>query len=384
MRRGWLGTTTWVAPLREGRPTPANGAGVGLPSLRFAPLIGVAFAVASPASANLGDPSASLASRPLDPGSPTQAEAQRASLPSPESPEDRLLPEPSDVGPGDVQLFPRIPLARAAGWFIPPEPTPSSDEERGEAALEAYLDETLARDRLDAGMVDPWFHAAGREMAREFRPDRNAVERERRAGMTDLQVAYDELRRYAAPRDRPMDVPGQTLPERRGAVTDPTDRRQAVEQEFFDWCNPLNAPVTWYRVDLRVTHNPEGELSAVWVLRSSGILALDQAALQAVREGGVSLPAPPAAVVGERQAIRSDWSFEMGDVATPPFCMTDPGGGAAQGMCVEHPIHGLQCAILGRGIVRTRLRLLAVVDATHFTPEELRAQRRADPDRPRP
>lgn len=345
--------------------------------------IGIALAVAAPARANLGDPMQSLASRPLDPGSPTRGQAAPRSGPSPESPEDRLLPDPGDIAPGDVQLFPRIPLARAAGWFIPPEPTPSSDEEHGEADLEAYLDQTLERDRLDAGMVDGWWHETGRALGQEFRPDRNAIERERRAGMTDLQIVYDELRRYAAPRGRPMDVPGQPPPELRGAVTDPTDRSQAAAQEYFDWCSPLNAPVTWYRVDLRVTHNPEGELSAVWVLRSSGIRALDRAALEAVREGGVSLPAPPARVVGERQAIRSDWAFEMGDVATPPGCMVLEGV-TGQLMCVEHPVHGTQCAVLGRGIVRTRVRLLAVVDATHFTPEELRAQRRADPDRPRP
>lgn len=368
MRGGWFGTVASIPPRSGG--------------IRFAAL-GMALAVASPARANLGDPTQSLASRPLDPGTPTRGEAQPRSGPSPQSAEDRLEPEPSDVAPGDVQLLPRVPLARAAGWFLPPEPTPSSDADRGEAETERYFDETLERDRLDAGMVDGWFHAAGRAMAQEFRPDRNEVERERRAGMTDLQIMYDELRRYAAPRGRPMDVPGQTLPEQRAAVTDPTDRGQAVEQEFFDWCNALNSPVTWYRVDLRVTHNPEGVLSAVRVLRSSGIRALDRAALEAVREGGVSLPAPPATVVGERQAIRSDWSFEMGDVATPPLCVQRMGG-AAEVMCVEHPIHGMQCAILGRGIVRTRLRLLAVVDATHFTPEELRAQRRADPDRPRP
>ena len=35
----WAPAITWLAPLRDGIPTPANGAGVGLPPLRFAPTI---------------------------------------------------------------------------------------------------------------------------------------------------------------------------------------------------------------------------------------------------------------------------------------------------------------------------------------------------------
>ena len=40
VRPGQTLALTRVAPLRDGIPTPANSAGVGLPSLRFAPLIG--------------------------------------------------------------------------------------------------------------------------------------------------------------------------------------------------------------------------------------------------------------------------------------------------------------------------------------------------------
>ncbi|HJL20548.1 MAG TPA: TonB family protein, partial [Sandaracinaceae bacterium LLY-WYZ-13_1] len=227
---------------------------------------------------------------------------------------------------------------------------------------------------------------AGRAMRREFRPDRGEVESERRAGMTVLQEIFDELRRYAGGPERPQDVPGQPLPEQRTRLTtDPTDRRQAVEQEFWDHCNPLNAPVTWYRTDVRVTHNPEGELSAAWVLRSSGIEALDEAALEAARSGSMDLRPPPGNVVGERQAIRSDWAFEMGDVATPIACMTPELTPVVNVSCVEDPVHDeVQCAFLGRGIVRTRVRLLSVVDADHRTPEERRAARRRDPAMPDP
>jgi TonB family protein len=297
-------------------------------------------------------------------------------------------PEPSaddPDAPEQPNLFPRWELARAAGWLLPPEPSPSNRDEQGEASLEGYLDQEVMNDRIESGDVDAWYYDVARAMRQEFRPDRDAVEHERRAGMSAIQLLYDELRRYARGPERPQDVPGQILPEMRGGglTTDPTDRRAAVEQEWWEWCNALNAPVTWYRVDLRVTHNPEGQLSAVWVLRSSGYRSLDRAALAAARSGSVDLRPPPDGMVGDRQAIRSDWSFEMGDVAMYPACMRPDGDGAVGTVsCVEDPVLGTMCSV--GGIIRTRLRLLAVVDATHLTPEERRAARRADPNRPRP
>ncbi|MCA9604958.1 MAG: energy transducer TonB [Myxococcales bacterium] len=337
------------------------------------------------ASANLGEGAIRLPS--WDPGAPGPSAPSGPSTPTlPEG-----VPEPGDDDPGPLPLFPRLPLARAAGWILPPEPPPDDREEEAEANLERYFDEALDRDRIEAGQVDGWYYELGREMRQQFRPDQGRIESERRRGMTLLQVLWDELRRYARGPERPQDVPGQLTPEMRGGTavsTDSTDRRAAVEQEEFDHCNPLNAPVTWYRVDIRVTHNPEGQLSAAWVHRSSGLDNLDRAALEAARSGSVELPAPPANVVGERQAIRSDWAFEFGDVATPIACMTNPlnPSPVLPVMCVDDPIRGLECAMFGRGIIRTRVRLLAVVDADHMTPEERRAARRRErlDNEPRP
>jgi len=337
----------------------------------------------------VGDPADTEEAREAatrDPGTPGSGRPGGGRGPGRE-PEARGEPEPESDEPGGIPLLPRVPLARAAGWFLPPEPEPDDREGEAEANLERYFDQQLMRDRLEAGDVDGWYHATGRSMRRRFRPDRDEVERDRRAGMSLLQQAWDELRRYGGGPEPPQDVPGQTLPEQRmgGLTTDPTDRRQAAAQEWWEWCNPLNAPVTWYRVDIRVTHNPEGELSAAWVLRSSGIDALDDAALEAARSGSADLTPPPESVVGERQAIRSDWAFELGDVAMYPACLSQGGAGAVGTVsCVDDPIHGTMCSVLGRGIFRTRVRLLAVVDASHLTPEERRAARRRDPDRPSP
>lgn len=335
------------------------------------------------ARANLGDPALRPGLDQTDPPPPGSPRSGPGDPADPPSEDPAAEPEPEPGAPGPIPLFPRLAIAPAAGWLLPPEPTPSDREEEAEAALEAFFDDGLMRDRIDTGDVDGWYHGVGRAMRQQFRPDRGALERERHAGMTLLQQAFDELRRYGRGPEPPQDVRGQTLPEHRAEVGDPTDRSAAVRQEMFDYCNPLNAPVTWYTVVLRVTHNPEGVLSAAWVHRSSGYRTLDRAALEAARSGSIELPAPPARVVGERQAIRSDWSFELGDVATFVSCLASTPLGGDVG-CVDDPIHGTMCAVAGRGIIRTRVRLLRVVDATHLTPEERRAARRRDPERPSP
>ncbi len=328
--------------------------------------------VCANARAGFGDSSYSRAHSMLDPGTPAPP-ITRGGGPSDPSPELELVPDPN----GTIELFPRVPLALAAGWMLPPEPEPEDREARAEAALEQYFDEALHRDQLEAGHVDGWYHATGARMRQEFHPDRQAVERDRHAGMSAWEIVVDELSRYARGPVPPQDVAGQPLPHERVSIASSSAMGRDLdiaEQSRFDWINPLNAAVTWHRVDVRVTHNPEGEVALVWVLHSSGSASLDQAAVTAVHEAARNAPPPPSRVLGERQAIQSDWSFEMGDVATDIGTIG----------CVDDPIHGGQCSILGRGIVRTRLRLLRVVDEMHPTPEERRAQRRRDAARATP
>jgi TonB family protein len=279
---------------------------------------------------------------------------------------------PTRPGPPRIVLLPRVPIARAGGWIVLPEPSPDDREEEAEAALEAYFDGVLMRDQIEAGRVDGWYYEASQLMRARFRPDREAVVRERRAGMNPVQVLRDELSRYAAPRDRPSDLPIQDPLARMGWAGDPYHRQFLEGHEL---CAVPSAPTTWHRVVLRVTHNPEGDVSAVWVEHTSGSRSLDRSALRAVREGAVMLPPPPPLILGQRQAIQSDWAFEMGDVAIPIHCGI---------VCTDDPVLGPMCSIGGRGIIRTRLSLLRVLDEQHPSPAERRAARRRDRDRPRP
>ena len=288
-------------------------------------------------------------------------------------PEPTLGAEPEHGPPRRAELFPVGPLARAAGWFLDPEPSPGTREERAEAELDAWLASEINGDTMGVLGAAPWYSDAGRAMRRAFRPDISELTRQRRAPMGTIARVVDELRRYAQAPSAPQGGPNAQLPpEQSGQASSGTadGRELARAADDLDARNFLNAPVTWYGVEVRVTHSPEGNVSAAWVVRSSGYSSLDRAALDAVRNGAAALPPPPAEVVGTRDAIRSDWLFEAGDVATR---VTDAG-------CVDDPVQGgVQCAVLGHGLVRTRIRLLRVVDGAHETPEERRARVRANP-----
>lgn len=339
----------------------------GPASAQDAPQAAATAATAAGSSAGHGRGSNGEGREARDPRSAATVEA--ASTPRDEPSPDA---EPEHGPPRRAELLPRSPLARAAGWFLPPEPSPGTREERAEAELDAWLTHEVNGDRMSAIGAAPWYAEVGRAMRRAFRPDLAELGRQRRAPMGTIARVVDELRRYAQAPGQPQGGPGaQVPPEQSAQARSGTSESRELARTFddLDARNFLNAPVTWYGVEVRVVHNPEGEISAAWVARSSGYSSLDHAALEAVRSGVVSVARPPAEVVGTRDAIRSDWLFEAGDVATR---VTDAG-------CVDDPVHGgVQCAALGHGIGRTRVRLLRVVDATHETPEERRARVRAN------
>ena len=276
--------------------------------------------------------------------------------------------EPSPPGPVDVR--PSVEMAEAAGWIFRPEPEPSGREEQAEENLERWFDEQLQQDRLSAVGANGWYYTMMRSMRRAFAPDMEQVEDTRRAAMNPAAVVFDELGRYRNGPEPPQDPPGMPPPEIANSHLSQEDQRAL---ELAEWMNLNNAPVTWYEVQVRVIQNPEGVVGGAWVTRSSGYPTLDQQALVAVREGANRLPPPPAEVVGDRQAIQTDWAFEAGDVATY----------YGQAGCVDDPVNGgYQCAgPFGRGIVRTRIRLIGVVDAENESFEVRRARARRNPPR---
>lgn len=312
-------------------------------------------------------PSAVLAQR-VEGARPRADEIARESGETSPPPRGELVPRDRGEGPErPVELFPRDALGSAVGWEIArePQPEPSTDEEGSEEALDRWIDDRVREDRIGAGAVDGWYYAMRQRMRAAFRPDRGAMERERRAGMDPVQWGVDELSRYAAPRQSTMDPAGVSP-----STIFARSREDEAVQDGFDQRSPLYAPITWYRVELRVVQTRDGRVASVRVTRSSGMRSMDDAAVAAIREGTVSLPPPPESVLGERSSIASEWAFEVGDVATQVGVLGGVDG--ATGESGEGP----QVAALGRGVIRTSVVLLDVADAQHPTSEERATARR--------
>ena len=274
----------------------------------------------------------------------------------PRAPEEERPPAP----PPD--LFPEDALGSAVGWELAPEPAPSDPEAVTQDRIDRWADDEIRRDRVSAGIVDGWYYSLRHQMRASFRPDVHAVLSDLTRGMSPLDRVTTELGRHAAPRQTPMDPRGvspQTLFSR--------SREDEYVQDTFDQANPLYAPITWHRVELRVVHTRAGEIARVEVTVSSGSESLDAAAVEAVRTGSAAVPEPPGAVTGERDAFVSEWAFEMGDVASRVNGVSGMEGPTGEGM---------QAGVLGRGIMRTSVSLIRVTDAANPSVEERRAPRR--------
>lgn len=355
---GGCGPVQGEAGRRRGRaPSGARGPG----RWGGAGAAALAFALSLAASAHAHDGEAPAGEHPEatpDPGAATP----------PRPPPEGTPPEPREP-----DLMPPLTLAESVGWIFEPAPAPSDPDEIAARRLERWLVEQLQQDSLEHIGADGWYHHFGRQVRRSVDVDSTDILEERRRGMNVAERLVDELGRYAGGPEAPIDAPGQPSNEslaRQSGPVDPAEREGLVR---MDMENMLNAPVNWYRVDVRCTHAPDGDLLAVWVVRSSGNRVVDEAALRAIREGSARVAPPPPEIVGERSAIVSEWAVMIGEVATQ----------WNQAGCTNGGPQGTQCAALGRGIIRTRLRLLRVIDERHPThgEREEAARRRRERER---
>lgn len=318
---------------------------------------------------------------------PATARAQR------DEPPPWLSDEPPPGLP-DGDPLPPLDAAALAGWILAPEPAPSERGEVAEAALEAFFDDHIVEERVQAGDVDGWYGTVGHRLDREFSPDLEAINAERRAGTSLLQQAWDELTRWGEAPSASPEQPGArpiTL-----SATNPTPGSDdLMEAEWNEQLNPLYAPTRDWTVEVRATYGPDGDVLAAWVHRSSGLRSLDGEAVRTVR--ATPGPPPPDGVLGARTALRADWRFTAMEPA-PLFNLGMVPGLALGGalfldiasrmtMLLVHQLIDLvgealaddtvceEMIVPGCSGARSRIELLRVVDATHLTPEERRAAR---------
>jgi TonB family protein len=272
-----------------------------------------------------------------------------------EPPPDEAPPDPDAPPPPPVDLLPPLALARAAGIDVPPRPRSEDPVERAEDRTDRDLRRELRRDSLRAGGVDGYFYELGRAMRSDLEVDPLELQADVFRGLSIPEAIVTELGRYG-PRERPIEPRGTPLPDDRiPSGSTRLDPEAVALQEMLDQQSFLNGHVTWHRCEVRVLQNARGEIFDVQLLRSSGMPTVDHAALEAARHAVLEAP-PPERIIEGRDTLQSDWAIEVGDVATDPTQVgcTDPadllGGG---------------CGALGRGVMRTRVELLDVVDAMH-------------------
>ncbi|MDW8363154.1 MAG: energy transducer TonB [Myxococcales bacterium] len=290
-------------------------------------------------------------------GAAGPASVARAQSEGPASAPDRMgddrPPPPASARPSLGRPLPPLLLAQIAGWILPPEPEPDDPQTRARRALEQWLHDRLEADRIATVGVDGWYHVVARTIRSQHRPDVQAARRERRLGMSDWERLLDDLRTHSVPPEVP---PGPAPPPEEmtglGARLDAAERAQA---RFEEQTGLLASGPRWHATEVRAIYDPEGDLAAAWVERSSGSDVLDEAALEAVRAVDGTAGPPPARVVADRHAISALWRIEAGEV---PVRWGRAG-------CVDDPVRGgWQCAGPGGALVRSRVRLIAVDDGT--------------------
>ncbi len=254
-----------------------------------------------------------------------------------------------DASAPSIDLLSPLALARAAGVELS---DPRSEVERDARRFDRGLRGDLRRDAIRSGRADSYHYALGHAMQAALHLDEGERLLDELASTSLPAVVLREPGRYGG--GRPIEPRGTPLPE---ATPRSIDSDTVDPRDRMDDTNLLNGRVRWRRVVLRVHQDRTGEVIRVDLVRSSGLPSIDAAALAAARGAAVEGP-PPSRVLGDLESITSDWAIEIGEVATSfgeVGCTDGPGSG---------------CAMLGRGLLRTRVELLDVSDASLPSEEE--------------
>jgi len=278
---------------------------------------------------------------------------------------------------------PRVDLTIPRTYVDAPSASEDTRATGGGERQTAYLRERQLEGDVAAGQVDSWYYDLRRGYLHTWRPSPSVLDHSGPTGGDAVlgvasTVAALVLRSAAggaasAPSTSvTREVPDELLapPPQVGMPTGPT----LAERRAADARAPSNAPVVWHAVEVRVVQRTNGALVSVAVRHSSGLPALDRAAVQAVRRAlRGRLPPAPARVAGHRTQLVSDWSFELGDVVVQSPRLEQGFDGSvslhADMQCMEAAgdVGGWQCTGPFGRLVRTRIRLLRVDDALRDT-----------------
>lgn len=170
--------------------------------------------------------------------------------------------------------------------------------------------DSMAKARTHGGLSNSYFSGVGRALLRRFEKAQADAEREAKLGAKVLQKARDVsgvLSRSGTMEDplarsRGLD-PLASLPSQSAAVEDAHERVAYA------------LPHAWTRsegvVVVRLTQAADGRVLSAELLASSGDAGLDGAAVSSVKALGEDSAPPPPEVLGGRNAVVSEWRFEL-------------------------------------------------------------------------
>jgi TonB family protein len=267
-------------------------------------------------------PPAAVANRPSLPTPPPASEPPppAAEPASPTSPPPSDLPHREASDARIVNLVPDLRLPEAPA----PAPRPVREPERGLRAPEVPKDlvgqlvtDTLARGKVDRGLVHPYYADVGKALMKAWDPDR-AVSRKGLRGFLEqgqensrlwTKVWLENAKAYATTGSPIQNV--QVSDRMMG--NDNLLAREAVRRRNREQFRATRSAT------LRVVQDRDGKLLEVTLVSPSNDAEVDREAVADVKQAAQALPPPPPEALAGRETLVSHWSFELVISISPPI-----------------------------------------------------------------
>jgi TonB family protein len=193
------------------------------------------------------------------------------------------------------------------------------------ALLGDWLREQAGRDRVENGLVHPYYGDVGRVLLGAWDAER-AIERRGLSGY--LAQAGENLRTFGRVWQRVAEGYGKT-----GAPALIDGRSERIKQLAALPEGPASASLLSAEIQrqlrpafsegrstlVRVTQATDGKLLSVELVSPSMDAEVDRAAVAGVRAAAEKLPMPPGEALEGRQKLVSLWEFELEISITPPL-----------------------------------------------------------------
>lgn len=188
--------------------------------------------------------------------------------------------------------------------------------------VNGMLREALGRDRVERGMVDPYFKQLGDKMASAWKPEKLVDEkgmkgfleetaRGLKTGAADWMNAWSQAaEQYGKTGNpgydgNPYDIDGRLRDNIPAGVTQYTPHQLQSTRIAL----------------VRLTQQPDGHLLHVELVQPSIDPLMDHEIMRELRSGEMVMPVPPVKGQGIHNPIRSVWAFQLTVSIAPPVPM---------------------------------------------------------------